>query len=311
MGTITSASVAPAVADRGLPESSGEIAVDDVLSSQGVHAPGESQRYWHHQWAVILIVRGGYRVGCDPRRGFDAEVGDMVIMRPETDHAWTTAGNPRGQREGVVGRYVLLRPPPRLEVLLSRRPEIHPHYMLHRIGPGPTWRRIVRCFRQMQAICESSIPGRADLQLNLLEQALLWARAEDRETSGSLDGRVRRAIEHMASHLAEPLTIEDLCRAAGVSRSQLAVIFEPATGHTPMRYLEKLRLERAMQMLRMTSRTVDAIAADVGFCDAKHFARRFRAVIGMTPTAYRGSPAAVGGRGERPHAGEVSGHASH
>jgi AraC family transcriptional regulator of arabinose operon len=54
-----------------------------------------------------------------------------------------------------------------------------------------------------------------------------------------------------------------------------------------MRYLEKLRLERAMQLLRMTSRTVDSIAAEVGFCDAKHFARRFRTLTGQSPTVYR------------------------
>lgn len=41
-----------------------------------------------------------------------------------------------------------------------------------------------------------------------------------------------------------------------------------------------------MQLLQMTSRKIDSIAADIGFCDAKHFAKRFRAVVGTTPTAY-------------------------
>lgn len=294
MGIITSASAA---ADRlPLPPSKGEITVADILSASGGSGPGESDRYFHHQWAVILITRGGYRIGVDPRCGFDAGVGDLVIMRPETDHAWTTADHPRGAREGVMARFVLLRPPPRIELMLLRQREIHPHYSLQRIGPGPHWRRMVRCFRQMEAICESSVPGRAELQLNLLEQALLWAAAIARETDDPMDRRVRRAIEHMAGRLAEPLTIEDLCGAAGLSRSQLAAVFEPATGFTPMRYLEKLRLERAMQMLRMTSRTIDAIAATVGFCDAKHFARRFRAIVGTTPSEYRrGTASAAAG----------------
>ena len=98
MGTITSASAA--AAGQAIPTSSGEITVADILCASGVHGPGVAERYWHHQWAVILITRGGYRVGVDPQQGFDAEAGDLVIMRPETDHAWTTVGHPRGKRNG-------------------------------------------------------------------------------------------------------------------------------------------------------------------------------------------------------------------
>lgn len=288
MGTITSHTAAQRPPTL-VPASKGEITVADILSASGVHAAGDSDRYFHHQWAVILITRGGYRIGLDTSRAFDAEACDLVVMRPETDHAWTTADHPRGRREGVAASFVLLRPPPRIELMLLRLPEIRPHYSLQRIGPGPAWRRMVRCFRQMEAICDSNVATRAELQLNLLEQALLWAAAEARSAADSMDSRVRQVIEHMASHLDDQLTIEQLCRVAGVSRSQLAAIFEPATGLTPMRYLEKLRLERAMQLLQMTSRKVDSIAEEVGFCDAKHFAKRFRAVVGTTPTAYRQS----------------------
>lgn len=280
-----------------LPASKGEIAVADILSSSGSHAAGESDRFFHSQWAVILITRGGYRVGVEPRLKFDAEAGSLVIMQPKTDHLWTTADHPQGKLVGVAAAFVLLRPPPRIELLLRRVPTVRPHYSLQQIGPGPVRRRMVRCFRQMQAIYESNISTRAELQLSLLEQALLWAASEAQEAAQPLDARVRRAIEHMASHLADPLTIEELRSVAGVSRSQLAAIFEPATGLTPMRYLEKLRLERAMQILRLTSRPIESIAAEVGFCDPKHFAKRFRAVVGVTPSGYRrnGTPGAGSG----------------
>ena len=41
-----------------------------------------------------------------------------------------------------------------------------------------------------------------------------------------------------------------------------------------------------MQLLQITSSKIDSIAADMGFCDATHFAKRFRAVVGTTLTAY-------------------------
>ena len=287
MGTITSAAAAATVAGQAIPTSSGEITVADILCAHGEHGPGSAERYWHHQWAVILITRGGYRLGIDPQQMFDAEAGYLVIMRPETDHAWTTCGHPRGDHEGVAAAFVLLRPPPRIELLLLRHREIRPHYARQRIGMGPAWRRIVSCLRRMQRLGASSNAMRAELQINLLEQALLWAAAVEREAADPVDPRVRRVIEYMGGHLATTITIKDLCRVAGTSRSQLAAIFQPAMGCTPMRYLEKLRLERAMQLLRMTSRTVDSIAADVGFCDAKHFARHFRTLTALSPTVYR------------------------
>lgn len=58
---------------------------------------------------------------------------------------------------------------------------------------------------------------------------------------------------------------------------------------SPMRHLERLRLERAMQLLRLSTHNLYDLAAAVGFCDAKHFSRRFHAIVGMTPSDYRRS----------------------
>ena len=151
-----------------------ELLVHEIVSSQGSHAPGDSDRYLHHQWAVILLTRGGYRVGADPRQTFDAQTGDFLIMSPECDHAWTTSDSPLGCREGVSALFALFRPPSALELLL-RYPEVQPHYSLLRIADPAMLRRMIRCFRQMESICNSQLPNRVALQFNLLEQVLLQA----------------------------------------------------------------------------------------------------------------------------------------
>jgi len=298
MGSITSFSPPRPLEVGGLPIASrGEITVADILSSSGVHGPGSSERYFHHQWAAIVITRGGYRVGVAAPGRFDAEAGDVLLMSPETDHAWTTVGHPRGEREGVAATFVLFRPPPRLEALLDY-PELVPHYRRLRVGFGPNWRRVVRCFRQMQSIFESRLAHRAELQLNLLEQALLWCAALQQAARERQDARVRNVIEYMATNLSTTITIEQLCQAGAVSRSHLAVVFERETGLTPMRYLEKLRLELAQQRLQMTTQRIEAIAAAAGFCDAKHFAKRFRAVVGTTPTGFRRAARSMANTGD-------------
>lgn len=263
-----------------------EVYVAEILAGLGDRPPGATQRMLHHQWGAILITHGGYRVGSDPRRTFDAGAGDLVLMQPDTQHVWTTATHPQGKTEGLRAYWALFRPPPRLEMLLHY-PEVQPHYSVIHPSDRTTWRRMVRCFRELLAVGNSSLPTRTDLQFNLLEQALLWCASDRRAHAGVTDRRVANVIEHMSTHLATRLTIDMLCEVADVSRSQLAVLFQREMRQTPMRYLERLRIERAMQMLRLATRKLDDVARDVGFCDAKHFTRRFKLLVGMNPSEYR------------------------
>lgn len=304
MGSITTQKSTPesARADEiHLDRSPPELRVHEIVSSHGSHAPGDSDRYLHHQWAVILVTRGGYRVGIDPHRTFDAQAGDFLIMSPECDHAWTTGDSPHGSREGVSARFALFRPPSALELLL-RYPEVQPHYSLLRIADRAMFRRMSRCLSQMESICNSQLPNRVALQFNLLEQVLLWCQAAQHSRHDATDRRVQKAVEFMASNLAEEITIEQICQAARVSRSQLAVLFERSLGTSPMRTLEKLRIDRVKQLLRLSNQKFSAVATAVGFCDAKYLAHRFKAVVGMTPSDYRSACREGNGRaaGTRP-----------
>jgi transcriptional regulator GlxA family with amidase domain len=56
-----------------------------------------------------------------------------------------------------------------------------------------------------------------------------------------------------------------------------------------MRSLEKLRIDRAKQLLRLSNQKLAGVATAVGFCDAKYLAHRFKAVVGVTPSEYRSS----------------------
>lgn len=265
-----------------------EYRVAEVLSGSSVHGPGAYSRLIHHHWAVLLTEQGGYRVGVEPGRTFDVHAGDLIIMSPETDHAWTTVGHPEGMRQGVVGYWALFQNHPRLEPFM-RYPERIPNYRVVHVADRMTLRRMVRCFRQMVSLSNSSLPMRAELQFLLLEQALVWCANSQMESLRHMDSRVAKAIEHMATHLADSITLDDLCAAAGVSRTLLVDLFRRETGHSPMRHLERLRLEKAMQLLRLSTQNLHELAATVGFCDAKHFSRRFHTIVGTTPSDYRRS----------------------
>lgn len=94
-----------------------------------------------------------------------------------------------------------------------------------------------------------------------------------------------RAQAYMEQNIGHNFTLDQLARAACVSRAHFARLFRVSTGSTPMAYLLKLRMERAKLLLRRQLRVSD-VAAALGFCDQSHFSRVFRRTTGQTPREY-------------------------
>ena len=99
--------------------------------------------------------------------------------------------------------------------------------------------------------------------------------------------RMLRARDTMDRAFARPLDIPALARVAHVSPAHFSRQFRATFGETPHRYLQRRRVERAMELLRETDRPVTEICLDVGFNSLGTFSRTFRAVVGESPSSYR------------------------
>jgi AraC-like DNA-binding protein len=99
--------------------------------------------------------------------------------------------------------------------------------------------------------------------------------------------RMLRARDAMDRRFAEPLDVPMLAGVAHVSPAHFSRQFRATFGETPHRYLQRRRVERAMELLRETDRPVTEICFDVGWGSLGTFSRTFRAVVGESPSAYR------------------------
>ncbi|MBV8945717.1 MAG: helix-turn-helix transcriptional regulator [Solirubrobacterales bacterium] len=99
--------------------------------------------------------------------------------------------------------------------------------------------------------------------------------------------RMLRARDTMDRAYVQPLDVPTLAAVAHVSPAHFARQFRATFGETPHRYLQRRRVERAMELLRDTDRPVTEICFDVGFASLGTFSRTFRAVIGESPSQYR------------------------
>jgi AraC-like DNA-binding protein len=98
-----------------------------------------------------------------------------------------------------------------------------------------------------------------------------------------------RAKDLADARYFEPLDVDDLAGAAGLSRAHFSREFRRAFGESPHGYLLTRRLERAATLLRNTDRSVADICFSVGLQSVGSFTTSFTRTYGQPPTAYRAS----------------------
>jgi AraC family transcriptional regulator, arabinose operon regulatory protein len=116
---------------------------------------------------------------------------------------------------------------------------------------------------------------------------MLWHKDQFQQGQATVYERVEKTIEFMRNHSGEALTVGSLATIAGLSTSRYSVIFRNNTGHSPIEYLIRLRMQRAVHLLGTTSLPVKTISNKVGWEDPLYFSRLFRSMHGFSPTHYR------------------------
>lgn len=112
---------------------------------------------------------------------------------------------------------------------------------------------------------------------------------------------IRHALERLHTEPARDWSLESLAEMAGLSRSAFAVKFKALLGESPMGYLRRLRVQRAMGLLARPGTSVTGVAAAVGYDDPFVFSKAFRKLVGISPREFRASamvadPLATGSR---------------
>ncbi len=101
---------------------------------------------------------------------------------------------------------------------------------------------------------------------------------------------VEQARRILVEHPERPHTTASLAREVGLSEGHLRRQFRAAYRKTPRRYLTEVRILRASELLRTTSRGIEEIAHSVGYSSVAVFNRIFKRAFGVTPSKARGLP---------------------
>jgi len=118
----------------------------------------------------------------------------------------------------------------------------------------------------------------------MLEKLIDTVELAPREQS---DFRVQLALNYIREHSDAPLSRDSVARKMGLSPAHFSRVLVKATGHGFGEHLTRLRMEKAVRLLRHTNQGLMDISLECGFQDQSYFTKVFKRMIGFTPKAFR------------------------
>ena len=97
---------------------------------------------------------------------------------------------------------------------------------------------------------------------------------------------VLAAIKYIQFNYSHDISVDDIAKAVGVSRSHLYRVFMSNVGQSPIDYLTHYRISEACSLLKNSTLSIAEIAVSVGFFDQFYFSRVFKKVKKVPPSKY-------------------------
>lgn len=130
-----------------------------------------------------------------------------------------------------------------------------------------------------------------DLRVTALLLRLCMISKAGAAISNPQEALVQQARQFLQERFASVSCMSEVARHTGVSEDYLRHLFREREGISMMKYLARIRLERAKKLLRHSRLPLKAIASECGFGTDRYFCSRFQSQTGMSPITFRKQPA--------------------
>lgn len=98
---------------------------------------------------------------------------------------------------------------------------------------------------------------------------------------------IAKVVTYMQEHFALDIVLDDIVAASDISKYYFTRLFSTTLKETPIHYLTKIRLERALVLLQHTDNSIEEIVQAVGYSTSNYFSKVFKNVLNETPSNYR------------------------
>ncbi len=98
---------------------------------------------------------------------------------------------------------------------------------------------------------------------------------------------IRLAKQYIQNHYAEQITLEEVSAKIGFSLNYFSALFKKETGEGFAKYIIRIRIEKAKELLQDTNCSVSEVCFKVGYTNLTHFTQNFKKLTGLNPSQYR------------------------
>lgn len=259
------------------------IVYDKTLRLEAYRLTGIAQpfpEHFHDHYVFGLMEDGSRSLSCDGR-DYIITKGDMIIFHPYDNHACTQKGRNLLDYRGLnIPESVMLD----LSEDMTGERKL-PRFSKHIMSDA----QIIRSFRLLHEMIMDQEKAFVKEEKFLTVLSALFEKYEPNfyKNIPACREEVEKACRFMEENFSEHISLEEISRYAGLSKSTLLRAFAKEKGITPYRYLETIRIHQAKQMLGEGMAPAE-VAIKTGFSDQSHFTNYFSRLIGVAPGAYRG-----------------------
>lgn len=252
----------------------------------------DEQRYHCHDYLEIAFMMSGsgkYRID---GKVYPVEEGDLLIFNPGVYHQGLVKDVNTAVTEFFVGASEITvkgladncLPVPKDE------PIIH--------TSGDLRQRLFKLCASMEAENEVCQEGRYFMMKAYLMQMVVLILRHQMKAEEILPGYafesvnkkyiVERIVSYFGDHYAEKISLDRIAENMYLSPFYISKIFKSETGEAPIRHLIKIRLEKAMELIKADGNcSIKEVALKVGYEDAYHFSKLFKKYYGFSPSQVR------------------------
>ena len=249
--------------------------------------------HFHDEYELHLIVATSGKAFVGDWIG-PFQPGHLVLCGPRLPHNWISLDLPEG---GVAERDLVIQfphePIARAAQAIPELADVMP--LLERARHGieffglserahAHWLGVKRArgVRRFAAFCDFLADLAQCTDYRLLSNVQMQGEDDDTELE-----QINAIVDRIAGDVAKPLSAGDMAAELGMTESRFSRFFRRATGNTFTDFVNRIRVNRACQLLMETDRLVTHICYEVGFHNVANFNRRFLEIKGMTPTEFR------------------------
>lgn len=253
----------------------------------------------NHEFTEIVIVNSGSGEHYNQHEFYPIEAGDVFVISGETSHGYRNIRNlvltnilydesqiqiPLWDLKKMVGYHALFKIEPRLRATHSIASNLH-------LMPN-TLKTAESIAFQLADELKDKRDGYQFYAISLLMQVIHFlsqSYKQPKTENNYLILKLARVLSFLETHYVRAITLDELTQVANLSKSSLHRAFVKAFEMSVIDYLNRLRMQKSIELMKNRDLTITDIALQTGFTDSNYFSRKFREIYGVSPKEFRQS----------------------